>query len=124
MKRKSCVRHEYHCDVTTKTKTNAVPLQAIVRKPPQPSPGAQLPARLLRRRKGERAEVSHLDKDNRVKFIEVATGITGESDIEITSGLGANRSNHRSQPRPEDVEGWRQSKGRRASANANKWEHN
>jgi hypothetical protein len=28
-----------------------------------------------------------LDKDNKVKFVEVTTGITGESDIEITSGL-------------------------------------
>jgi len=30
-----------------------------------------------------------LDKDGKVKFLEVATGITGESDIEITSGVPA-----------------------------------
>ena len=30
-----------------------------------------------------------LDKNNKVKFVEVTTGITGESDIEILSGLQA-----------------------------------
>src|ERR1043166_1004555 len=81
--------------ITTKTKTNviAVPLQAIVEKaPPSPSPGATLassaptPVEKPKEQKG----VYILDKDNKVKFVEVATGITGESDIEITSGLSAN----------------------------------
>jgi HlyD family secretion protein len=81
--------------ITTKTKNNviAVPLQAIVEKaPPSPSPGpsiassAPTPAgEKLKEQKG----VYVLDKDNKVKFVEVATGITGESDIEITSGLNA-----------------------------------
>jgi len=82
--------------ITTKTKTNviAVPLQAIVEKaPPAPSPGATLagsaPAPGGEKPK-EQKGVYILDKDNKVKFIEVATGITGESDIEITSGLSAN----------------------------------
>jgi HlyD family secretion protein len=80
--------------ITTKTKTNviAVPLQAIVEKaPPSPSPGATLassaptPVEKPKEQKG----VYILDKDNKVKFVEVATGITGESDIEITSGINA-----------------------------------
>jgi HlyD family secretion protein len=82
--------------ITTKTKTNviAVPLQAIVEKAaPAPSPGATLtgsaPAPVGEKPK-EQKGVYILDKDNKVKFVEVVTGITGESDIEITSGLSAN----------------------------------
>ena len=82
--------------VTTKTKTNviAVPLQAIVEKAPAaPSPGPSIagsaPAPVGEKPK-EQKGVYILDKDNKVKFVEVATGITGESDIEITSGLSAN----------------------------------
>jgi HlyD family secretion protein len=82
--------------ITTKTKTNviAVPLQAIVEKaPPAPSPGASL-ASSAPTPSGEKVKeqkgVYILDKDNKVKFVEVTTGITGESDIEIVSGLGAN----------------------------------
>ena len=81
--------------ITTKTKNNviAVPLQAIVEKaPPMPSPGtpiassAPTPAgEKLKQQKG----VYILDKNNKVKFVEVTTGITGESDIEIISGLQA-----------------------------------
>src|SRR5256886_1777841 len=81
--------------VTTKTKTNviAVPLQAIVEKaPPAPSPGPTL-ASSAPTPVGEKAKeqkgVYILGKDNKVKFVEVTTGITGESDIEITSGLSA-----------------------------------
>jgi HlyD family secretion protein len=82
--------------VTTKTKTNviAVPLQAIVEKAPAaPSPGPSIagsaPAPVGEKPK-EQKGVYILDKDNKVKFVEVATGITGESDIEIVSGLSAN----------------------------------
>jgi HlyD family secretion protein len=81
--------------ITTKTKTNviAVPLQAIVEKaPPAPSPGPSIASAAptpvgekLKEQKG----VYVLDKNNKVKFVEVTTGITGESDIEITSGLQA-----------------------------------
>src|SRR3954471_6244758 len=77
--------------VTTKTKTNvvAVPLQAIVEKAPAaPSPGASL-ASSAPTPSGEKAKeqkgVYILDKDNKVKFVEVSTGITGESDIEIVT---------------------------------------
>ena len=81
--------------ITTKTKNNviAVPLQAIVEKaPPAPSPGPSL-ASSAPTPVGEKAKeqkgVYVLDKDGKVKFLEVVTGITGESDIEITSGLPA-----------------------------------
>jgi HlyD family secretion protein len=81
--------------VTTKTKSNviAVPLQAIVEKAaPTPAPGPSIASSAptpsgekLKEQKG----VYILDKDGKVKFVEVTTGITGESDIEIVSGLSA-----------------------------------
>jgi len=81
--------------ITTKTKTNviAVPLQAIVEKPAAtPSPGASI-ASSAPTPQGEKPKeqkgVYILDKNNKVKFVEVTTGITGESDIEITTGLQA-----------------------------------
>src|SRR2546429_7566018 len=81
--------------ITTKTKTNviAVPLQAIVEKaPPAPSPGPSI-ASSAPTPSGEKLKelkgVYTLDKNNKVKFVEVTTGITGESDIEILSGLQA-----------------------------------
>jgi len=81
--------------ITTKTKSNviAVPLQAIVEKaPPAPSPGPSLASSaptLVGEKQKEQTGVYILDKDGKVKFLEVATGITGESDIEIISGLPA-----------------------------------
>jgi HlyD family secretion protein len=81
--------------ITTKTKTNviAVPLQAIVEKAaPAPSPGPSLASAappLPGEKPKEQKGVYILDKNNKVKFIEVTTGITGESDIEILSGLQA-----------------------------------
>lgn len=81
--------------VTTKTKNNviAVPLQAIVEKAaPAPSPGPSI-ASSAPTPSGEKPKeqkgVYILEKDGKVKFVEVTTGITGESDIEIVSGLGA-----------------------------------
>jgi HlyD family secretion protein len=81
--------------ITTKTKNNviAVPLQAIVEKaPPAPSPGPSIagnaPTASSEKPK-ELKGVYILDKNNKVKFVEVVTGITGESDIEVTSGLEA-----------------------------------
>ena len=79
--------------ITTKTKNNvvAVPLEAIVEKaPPTPSPtvggSAPTPA------SGEKPKSIkgvYLLEGNKVRFIEVTTGITGEADIEITSGVKA-----------------------------------
>jgi HlyD family secretion protein len=81
--------------ITTKTKNNviAVPLQAIVEKaPPAPSPAASIAGSAptpVGEKPKEQKGVYILDKDGKVKFMEVTTGITGESDIEITSGLNA-----------------------------------
>jgi HlyD family secretion protein len=81
--------------VTTKTKNNviAVPLQAIVEKAPQaPAPGPSIASSAptpVGEKPKELKGVYILDKNNKVKFVEVTTGITGESDIEIVTGLQA-----------------------------------
>ncbi len=81
--------------ITTKTKNQviAVPLQAIVEKAPAPAPGPSLAGSAPPPPTGEKPKeqkgVYILDKDGKVKFMEVTTGITGESDIEIISGLNA-----------------------------------
>lgn len=77
--------------ITTKTVENviAVPLQAVIEKKPDASPTPSLP--------GD-SPAEPIDKPKTVKgvfvlngsktrFIEVETGITGESDIQITRGL-------------------------------------
>jgi HlyD family secretion protein len=81
--------------VTTKTKNNvvAVPLEAIVEKAPTPAPSASVagaapspsPADKPKSLKG----VYILEPGNKVRFVEVTTGITGEADIEVTSGVQA-----------------------------------
>ena len=78
--------------ITTKTAENviAVPLQAVIEKKPDAaaSPTVQ----------GDAPQPTPTDKpktikgvyvldNNRAKFVEVTTGITGESDIQITGGL-------------------------------------
>jgi len=83
--------------ITTKTKQNvlAVPLQAIVEKSPNatPSPGStpqgpQPTATPVGEKPKEIKGVYVLQGNgNKVKFVPVETGITGESDIEIVSGL-------------------------------------
>ncbi|HEX9544229.1 MAG TPA: efflux RND transporter periplasmic adaptor subunit [Pyrinomonadaceae bacterium] len=81
--------------ITTKTKNNviAVPLEAIVEKaPPTPSPGATVAGSALTPASGEKPKSLkgvYLLEGNKVRFIEVTTGITGEADIEITSGVKA-----------------------------------
>ena len=79
--------------VTTKTKQNvlAVPLQAIVEKAPTPTPTppgqqGQPPAATPAEKPKDIKGVYVLD-GKKVKFVPVETGITGESDIEIVSGL-------------------------------------
>ena len=79
--------------ITTKTKNNviAVPLQAIVEKAP-PTPGPSIAGSTSTpssEKPKEQKGVYILDKNNKVKFVEVTTGITGESDIEIATGLQA-----------------------------------
>lgn len=82
--------------ITTKTKNNviAVPLEAIVEKaPPTPSPTATVAGNTPTPSTGERPKSIkgvYLLEGNKVRFIEVTTGITGEADIEITSGVEKN----------------------------------
>jgi HlyD family secretion protein len=78
--------------ITTKTKNNiiAVPLEAIVEKQPTPAPTASAAGNVpapapAEKQKGIKG-VYVLD-GNKVKFYEVTTGITGEADIEISSGI-------------------------------------
>jgi len=79
--------------ITTKTKNNviAVPLEAIVEKaPPSPSPTAAGTAPTPAPANGEKPKSVkgvYLLEGNKVRFIEVTTGITGEADIEVTSGV-------------------------------------
>jgi HlyD family secretion protein len=79
----------------------AVPLQAIVEKKPEntPEPGAQpVPRRRLTNQ--NRSRVFIVLDGNKAKFKPVETGITGESDIQITSGLSEGRRGHyRPEPR-------------------------
>ncbi|HYE13624.1 MAG TPA: HlyD family efflux transporter periplasmic adaptor subunit [Pyrinomonadaceae bacterium] len=84
--------------ITTKTKQNvvAVPLQAIVEKQPTPQPtpaggGAQQPAAPAQPPGEKPKDIKgvYVMDGNKVKFVPVETGITGESDIEIVSGLSA-----------------------------------
>ena len=76
--------------ITTKTAENvfAVPLQAVIEKKPEGSPSPTI--------QGDSPQPSDKPKTikgvyvmdgNKVKFVEVETGITGESDIQIISGL-------------------------------------
>jgi len=81
--------------ITTKTKNNvlAVPLEAIVEKAPTPtaSPSATVAGSVpVPSPGGEKPKTQkgvYVIEGNKVKFFEVTTGITGEADIEITSGL-------------------------------------
>ena len=81
--------------ITTDTKNNvlAVPLESIVEKAPTPaaSPGASVasnvPAPSPGGEKPKSQKGVYLIEGNKVRFIEVTTGITGEADIEITSGV-------------------------------------
>ena len=79
--------------ITTKTKNNvvAVPLEAIVEKAaPTASPGPTIAGSVPTPATGDRPKSVkgvYLVEGNKVRFIEVTTGITGEADIEITSGV-------------------------------------
>jgi len=79
--------------ITTDTKNNvlAVPLESIVEKAPTPaaSPAiaGSVPAASPNGEKPKPQKGVYLIEGNKVRFIEVTTGITGEADIEVTSGL-------------------------------------
>jgi HlyD family secretion protein len=78
--------------ITTKTEKDvvAVPLQAIVEKPAAPAPSPTIagsvasPADKPKETKG-----IFVLQGNKAKFIDITTGITGESDIQILSGVQA-----------------------------------
>jgi HlyD family secretion protein len=81
--------------ITTKTKNNvvAVPLEAIVEKPapnasPAPTVAGSAPAPVTSD-KPKTLKGVYVIEGNKVRFIEVTTGITGEADIEVTSGVQA-----------------------------------
>ena len=83
--------------ITTKTKNNviAVPLEAIVEKAPTPaaSPAATIAGSIPTppsTEKPKSVKGVYVLEGNKVKFVEVTTGITGEADIEILSGAQAN----------------------------------
>jgi HlyD family secretion protein len=83
--------------ITTKVKNNviAVPLQSIVEKSPTPPGGSPTPAggTPVPQKVGEKPkEIKgvYALEGNKVKFVPIETGITGESDIEILSGLQPN----------------------------------
>jgi len=76
--------------ITTKTKQNvlAVPMQAVIPKPtPTPGAGGTAAATPAPGEKPKEIKGVYVLEGNKVKFLEVETGITGESDIEIVSGL-------------------------------------
>src|ERR1051326_6426871 len=82
--------------ITTNTKNNvlAVPLESIVEKAPagaSPSPSAtvsgSVPAATPVGEKPKSQKGVFVVENNKVRFIEVTTGITGEADIEVTSGV-------------------------------------
>ena len=81
--------------ITTDTKNNvlAVPLESIVEKAPAgaPSPSASVsgsvPTATPVGEKPKAQKGVYVLEGNKVRFVEVTTGITGEADIEVTSGL-------------------------------------
>jgi HlyD family secretion protein len=85
--------------ITTNTESNviAVPLQAVIDKQPEGA-GAPTPTPEGQTNKpegvGEKPKTIkgvYILDGNKVKFVEITTGITGESDIQVTSGLEADQ---------------------------------
>lgn len=77
--------------ITTKTVKSviAVPLQAVIEKKPDasPTPTIQGDSPSVPTEKTKNIKGVFVMENNKVQFIEVETGITGESDIQIVSGL-------------------------------------
>lgn len=80
--------------ITTATKQDviSVPLQAVIEKPaPTPTPGTNAPKGAAPTpasgEKPKDVKGVYLVENNKVRFQPVETGLTGESEIEITSGL-------------------------------------
>lgn len=80
--------------ITTKTVQNviAVPLQAVVEKKADASPSPEAPPNApTPGEKPKPIKGVYVLEGNKAKFVAVETGITGESDIQITSGLEAGK---------------------------------
>ncbi|HQX56291.1 MAG TPA: efflux RND transporter periplasmic adaptor subunit [Pyrinomonadaceae bacterium] len=78
--------------ITTKTVTNVitVPLQAVIEKKPDASPAPTIQGDTPQPAdKPKTITGVYVLEGNKAKFVEVTTGIVGESDREITSGLKA-----------------------------------
>lgn len=77
--------------ITTKTEQNvlAVPLQSVITKKPDaaPSPTVNGDSPATAPEKIKDIKGVYVLEGNKAKFVEVVTGITGETDIQITSGL-------------------------------------
>ncbi|MGC2237937.1 MAG: efflux RND transporter periplasmic adaptor subunit [Pyrinomonadaceae bacterium] len=76
--------------ITTKTVENVytVPLQAVIEKKPEGSPSPTIQGDVPQPSdKPKTIKGVYVLDGNKTKFVEVETGITGESDIQIVSGL-------------------------------------
>jgi HlyD family secretion protein len=75
--------------IITKVKNDVltVPLEAIVERAPNPTPTPANGSGSTNTEKPKNIKGVYILDNNRAKFVEVTTGITGESEIEITSGL-------------------------------------
>lgn len=79
--------------ITTKTAENviAVPLQAVIEKKPEaaasPTVQGDAPAATPPTERPKTIKGVYVLEGSKTKFVEVTTGITGESDIQITGGL-------------------------------------
>ncbi len=80
--------------VTTDTRKNAlaIPIQALVIKDlaAEKAASSNQPASEPADRKREEVQGVFIVKDGKAQFVEVKTGITGETDIEVLSGLNEN----------------------------------
>ena len=75
---------------TTVNDVIAVPLQAVIEKKPEGSPSPETPAGApTPSDKPKPIKGVYVMEDGKAKFVAVETGITGESDIQIVSGLSA-----------------------------------
>ena len=75
---------------TTANDVIAVPLQAVIEKKPESSPTPEGAAPTATpSEKPKPIKGVYVLEDNKAKFVAVETGITGESDIQIISGLSA-----------------------------------
>lgn len=75
---------------TTVNDVIAVPLQAVIEKKPEGSPSPEGPSAVATPAdKPKPIKGVYVMEDNKAKFYPVETGITGESDIQIISGLSA-----------------------------------